>query len=186
MKFKRTYVDFGLEFGYFAFDWGYYEGIVDENSADKPDGKPIIIVLSGLTASKIEPYIIRFFKHATQNPGWRVVLINDRVYNNRFYIDPKRSALPSYVYYYIMRTGYMCFVEDFRRLVEHIREKYPGSPLYAVGHSFGSNNLVRYIGICGANNISSHLKGAVSVCNPYDFQLSIKYIEDGMADGYLR
>ena len=55
-------MDFGLDFGYFALDWGFYEGKVSEESADKPDGKPIIIVLSGLTASKIEPYIVNFFQ----------------------------------------------------------------------------------------------------------------------------
>lgn len=56
-----------------------------------------------------------------------------------------------------------------RRLIEHISDKFADSPLYAVGHSFGSNTLVRYIGICGANKTSTRLKAAVSVGNPYDF-----------------
>lgn len=87
-------MDFGEDFGYFALDWGYYDGVVDEKGADKPDGRPIMMVFSGLTASRIEPYIVNFFRHALQNCDWRVVLVNDRIYNNRFYLDPKRCALP--------------------------------------------------------------------------------------------
>jgi predicted alpha/beta-fold hydrolase len=69
----------------------------------------------------------------------------------------------------VQSNGYMNYVEDFRRMVEHIHSSYPDSSLYAVGHSFGSNTLVRYLGMCGANNVDSPIKGAVSVCNPFDF-----------------
>ena len=51
LHFKREYVDFGLDFGYFALDWAQYDGQLENNG-------PLILMLSGLTASKIEPYII--------------------------------------------------------------------------------------------------------------------------------
>jgi hypothetical protein len=96
VKFKREFIDFGEEFGYFALDWGYYEGVVKEEDADNVEGRPLVMVFSGLTASRIEPYIVKFFRHALHRTEWRVVLVNDRLYNNRFYLDPKRSALPKY------------------------------------------------------------------------------------------
>lgn len=33
LKFVREYVDFGKEFGYFALDWGSYEGKITEVEA---------------------------------------------------------------------------------------------------------------------------------------------------------
>jgi predicted alpha/beta-fold hydrolase len=63
----------------------------------------------------------------------------------------------------------MNYVEDFRRVLLHLKELHPSSPFYAVGHSFGANTLLRYLGICGSNNIPSRLEGAVSVSNPFDF-----------------
>ena len=80
----------------------------------------------------------------------------------------------------------MNYAEDLRRMVEHIHNTHPDSLLYAVSHSFGSNTLLRYLGICGANHIDPFIKAAVSICNPFDFQLGIKYLEDSIADGYIR
>ena len=45
----------------------------------------------------------------------------------------------------------MNYVEDFRRALETINKKNPDSAIYAVGFSFGSNILSRYLGICGSN-----------------------------------
>ena len=62
----------------------------------------------------------------------------------------------------------MNYVEDMKRVIWSIADKYPNSPLYAIGHSFGANTLTRYIGICCANKINTRLKAAVSVCTPFD------------------
>jgi predicted alpha/beta-fold hydrolase len=66
-------------------DWGYIEGVLSPEEADKPDGRPIIVVLSGLTASKVEFYIVEFFAEAALSKRYRIVLFNDRLYNNRFF-----------------------------------------------------------------------------------------------------
>lgn len=80
----------------------------------------------------------------------------------------------------------MNYTEDLRRMVEHIHSTHPDSPLYAVGHSFGANTLMRYLGMCGANTMDTYIKAAVSVANPFDFQTGIKFLEDSVADGYIR
>lgn len=80
----------------------------------------------------------------------------------------------------------MSYVEDFRRVLEYIHNKYPDSPLYGIGHSFGSNTLIRYLGVCGSNNRDCLIKAAVSIANPFDFQLGIKYLEEGLSDSYIR
>ncbi len=80
----------------------------------------------------------------------------------------------------------MNYIEDFRRVLEYISDKYPTSPLYAVGHSFGSNTLARYLGVCGSNNKDCLIKAAACIANPFDFQLGIKYLEDGPTDKYIR
>lgn len=63
----------------------------------------------------------------------------------------------------------MNYVEDFRRVLTYLKEKYPDSDFYAIGHSFGSNTLVRYLGMCGSSSIDTMIKAAVSICNPFDF-----------------
>jgi predicted alpha/beta-fold hydrolase len=68
--------------------------VLTEEEADKPEGRPILVVLSGLTASKVEFYIVEFFGEAVLNKRWRTVLYNDRLYNNRFFKDPERASLP--------------------------------------------------------------------------------------------
>ncbi|KAM3127276.1 hypothetical protein pb186bvf_020605 [Paramecium bursaria] len=168
LKFKREYVDFGLDFGYFALDWAQYGQIQNDG--------PLILMLSGLTASKIEPYIINFTSHLCQCNRWNIVLYNERLYNNREYLDPKRQALPS--------KGYYHPVEDFRRIVEYLAQKH--KKIYAVGHSFGSNTLMRYLGQCGSLNRDSLIYAAVSIANPFDFQLGLKHLEDGISDSYIR
>jgi predicted alpha/beta-fold hydrolase len=80
----------------------------------------------------------------------------------------------------------MNYVEDFRRVLEVIHQNNRSSPLYAVGHSFGSNTLTKYLGNCGSTNRDCLLKAAVSIANPFDFQLGIKYLEDGLSDSYIR
>jgi predicted alpha/beta-fold hydrolase len=80
----------------------------------------------------------------------------------------------------------MSYFEDFRRVLEYIHKQYPDSPKYAIGHSFGSNTLTRYLGMCGSNNRDCLLQAAVSIGNPFDFQLGIKYLEDGLSDSYIR
>ncbi|CAD8146823.1 unnamed protein product [Paramecium octaurelia] len=179
LKFVREYVDFGKDFGCFALDWGSYEGKISEKEAKMTEGKPLVVVLSGLTASRVEPYITNFFSKFCQNQSdWRIVLYNDRLFNNRIYLDPQRQILP--------QKGNFHHVEDFRRVLEYIAKQHNKSTIYAIGHSFGSNTLLKYLGMCGSNGTDPLIKVAVSVGNPYDFQLGMRYLEDSLSDSYIR
>jgi len=68
----------------------------------------------------------------------------------------------------------------------HIADNHKGSPIYVVAHSFGSNTLARYLGMCGSNNIDCRIRAAVCISNPYDFQIGIRFLEDGLSDNYIR
>lgn len=158
----REYVDFGNDFGYFALDWGCYDGKVREEEAQSTSGRPLVVVLSGLTASRMESYISQFFgKFCSIKSDWRIVLYNDRLFNNRIYMDPNRSILPA--------NGYFHHNEDFRRVLEYLANKHKNSPIYAIGHSFGSNTLARYLGQCGSLGKDPLIQAGVLICCPFDF-----------------
>jgi predicted alpha/beta-fold hydrolase len=76
-------------------------------------------------------------------------------------MDPNRSILPS--------SRHFHHVEDFRRVLKYIVNKHNKSPIYAIGHSFGANTMMKYLGMCGSNGTDPLIKAAVSVGNPYDF-----------------
>lgn len=67
--------------------------------------------------------------------GYTVVLYNDRIYNN---YEPKGRIFP--------REGYFSIVKDFENILSHIIQTHEGCNFYAVGHSFGANTLVKYLG----------------------------------------
>lgn len=51
-------------------------------------------------------------------------------------------------------------------MLSQIQESYEGYNFYAVGHSFGANTLVKYLG----THTENPFKGAVSVANPFDIK----------------
>lgn len=67
--------------------------------------------------------------------GYTVVLYNDRVYNN---YEAKGRIFP--------KEGYCSIVKDFENVLSYIEQSYEGYNFYAVGHSFGANTLVKYLG----------------------------------------
>jgi predicted alpha/beta-fold hydrolase len=54
-------------------------------------------------------------------------------------------------------------------VLKYIVNKHNKSPIYAIGHSFGANTMMKYLGMCGSNGTDPLIKAAVSVGNPYDF-----------------
>lgn len=100
---------------------------------------------------------------ACYKAGYEVCLLNDRWYTNR---DSGRGvSLPE--------EGHFTFVEDYKRVIEVIAKQHAGYTFYAIGHSFGANNLAMYLGKYAAENI---FKAAVCVSNPWDFDLMIHFI----------
>jgi len=78
--------------------------------------------------------------------------------------------------------GYLNPLEDFKAAVDAVKNKYPSHTLFAVGHSFGANTLVNYLGRYPEEN---PIKAAASIANPFDFLKASQGILDTVFDKYL-
>ncbi|CAN0880458.1 Embryogenesis-associated protein EMB8 [Linum grandiflorum] len=65
------------------------------------------------------------------------------------------------------------WTEDMRRIIEHVHEEYPDTPLYVVGTSIGANILVKYL---GEDSVNVPILGAVAVCSPWDLTIGDRFI----------
>lgn len=94
--------------------------------------------------------------------GYKVILFNERLYNN---YESKGRIYP--------RSGYYDIVKDFEHFIEHLKTTHSNYDFYAIGHSFGANTLVKYL---GTHVTSNPFKGAVSVGNPFDLDMASRLI----------
>lgn len=78
--------------------------------------------------------------------------------------------------------GFLNPIEDFKAAVDFVKAKYPSHSIFAVGHSFGANTLVNYL---GKYKDEHPIKAAASIANPFDFIKASKGILDTMFDAYL-
>ncbi len=55
--------------------------------------------------------------------------------------------------YFAQKDGWECVLRDMKRLEDELREKYPGAPVFLMGHSMGSflarSYITRYRGLSG-------------------------------------
>lgn len=65
-----------------------------------------------------------------------------------------------------------------KQVVNHVRARFPkASALYAAGWSLGANILVNYLGEEGPN---TPVQAAVSMCNPFDLEISNAHLQRGL------
>jgi len=128
--------------------------------------KAVVIVLPGLTASAKEPYVKNITSEALDN-GYEVV-----VYHNRG--NAVEMTLPN--------DGFLNPFQDFKLAVEYVKAKYPEHAIFAVGHSFGANTLVNYLGKYNQNN---DIQAAASIANPFDFKKAAQGLLNTVFDKYL-
>jgi len=126
----------------------------------------VLIVLPGLTASAREPYVRNMAAEGLDN-GYEVV-----VYHNR----------GNEVEMIIPEKGYYDPIIDFKCAVEFVKNKYPNHSIFAVGHSFGANTLVNYLGKFKDDH---GIEAAASIANPFDFIKASQDILGTVFDKYL-
>ncbi|CAN0880648.1 Embryogenesis-associated protein EMB8 [Linum grandiflorum] len=151
--------------GTIALDWLLHSHVnggaadnLNETVPQKTDTTPILIVIPGLTSDSDAPYARHLvFKMAKQ--GWNVVVTNHRGLGG--------VQITSDCFY---NAGW---TEDTRRIIEHIHEEYPDTPLYVVGTSIGANILVKYL---GEDSVNVPILGAVGVCSPWDLTIGDRFI----------
>jgi predicted alpha/beta-fold hydrolase len=151
----------------FRYHWEYIEardgGIISLDWILPKDQNitfsgPIICIMPGTTGYNSDIYMISTAQAAVDNQ-WRAVLINHRGCSlapiNVTRINFKTPKL------YCASTS-----DDFRKALEHIREKNPNDDLYGLGFSLGANMMSKYLGEEGERSL---LKAAMGVCNPFNF-----------------
>ncbi|KAJ2694483.1 hypothetical protein H4R19_005913, partial [Coemansia spiralis] len=125
------------------------------------DDRPIVLLSHGLSGGSQETYVQLTARHLTAAPyRFRTVVVN--------YRGCAGVQLTTHVLYNGGLTS------DYGRAVEHIRQRFPDSPLIGVGYSLGANLVTKYVGEQGA---ACPLAAAVSVCNPYNLESASDAIE---------
>ncbi|KAI9656383.1 MAG: hypothetical protein M1831_004635 [Alyxoria varia] len=125
------------------------------------DGKPMLVVLHGLSGGSHELYLREVLaplvgvggnaETAATDETWEVCVVNAR--------GCAKSKITSDVLFNARATW------DVRQFVEWLSERYPNRPLYGLGFSLGGNILVNYIAEEGDN---CKLKAGVVCSNPFD------------------
>ncbi|KAK1756886.1 Alpha/Beta hydrolase protein [Echria macrotheca] len=125
------------------------------------DDKPMLIVLHGLSGGSYEIYLRHAIAPLVLNGGgWEACVVNARGCAN--------SEVTSGVLFNARATW------DVRQVVKWAKQTFPNRPLFALGFSLGGNILTNYVGEEGEHCL---LKGAISVGNPFDLELSNKALQ---------
>jgi len=128
--------------------------------------KTIVILVPGLTASAQEPYMKNIATEALNN-GYEVVVFHNRG-------NTVEMTLP--------KTGFLDPIDDFKFAVDYVKSKYPSHTIFAIGHSYGANALVNYL---GKYKDQHPIKAAASIANPFDLIKAATGNLDTMFDKYL-
>ncbi|KAK0635524.1 Alpha/Beta hydrolase protein [Bombardia bombarda] len=128
------------------------------------DSRPMLIMLHGLSGGSHEVYLRHVIVPLiTNGGGWEICVVNARGCAN--------SAVTSGILFNARATW------DVRQVVKWAKETFPNRPLFAIGFSLGANILTNYIGEEGADCV---LKGAISVGNPFDLEISNKILQKSL------
>ncbi len=144
-----------------TLDWISYENI---NNSDGP----ILMILPGLTGSVNDAYVINLVDKAIKE-GFIVCIYQMRLLNENVKIPEKR---------------YLFLMDDLDLTLNEILKKYNNEKkIFAVGFSYGANQIVRYLG--EYNYINKKIFGAVSISNPYEMIITSRFGKDKLYDRML-
>ncbi|GAB1314089.1 hypothetical protein MFIFM68171_04299 [Madurella fahalii] len=133
----------------------------DFSKIGSDDSRPMLIVLHGLSGGSHEVYLRHAIAPLVQGDRtWEVCVVNARGCAN--------SKVTSGVLFNARATW------DIRQIVNWARRTFPNRPLFAIGFSLGANILTNYVGEEGVN---CPLKGAISVGNPFNLDVSNKALQ---------
>ena len=139
---------------------------VDLDYAPEPQGAaagaPLAIVLHGLEGSALRLYMRITYAELLAR-GVRAVGLNFRSCSG----EPNRSA----------RLYHSGETDDLGAVVAHLRARFPGRPLGAVGFSLGGNVLLKRLGERGP---AAGIDAAAAVSVPYDLAAGATALERGL------
>lgn len=132
------------------------------------NGKPIIILFHGLESTIDSHYVPRMMQSLDER-GWSTVLMHFRGCSHR----PNRLA-----------HSYHCGeTNDARFFLDWVKNKYPDSPLIAVGFSLGGNMLLKLQAEYADN---SPLDASISICAPIQMNICAQRMNQGISRFYQR
>ena len=136
------------------------------NKPKNGDTTPIVVLFHGLTGSLESPYIQGIMRKLDEN-GFSSVLMHLRgCSHNMNRLD---------------RLYHSGDTEDARVWIEHLTEKFPYNPLFAVGYSLGGNLLLKLL---GELNDYSPISAAVAVSAPMQLEISANKLNSGFSRFY--
>ena len=121
--------------------------------------EPILFLFPGMTGVVENGYIQNLVIEGLHQ-GYNVVVYQMRILSEDFRLN---------------ETGTFKIYDDIDESLNCIIQKYKNSKIFAISGSYGSNNLVYYLG--NLNNINKKIEAAVSICNPYDMYLCERFLE---------
>ena len=137
-----------------CIDWINYEGIETKN-------KPILIIFPGLTGCIDDAYVINIANECIVNCGFNVCIYQMRVLTEKVKIKKR----------------YLFLIDDIDEALDDIRKEYGEKiKIFAVGFSYGANQLVKYLG--QKNNKNKKITAGISISNPYEFIISSRLAYD--------
>lgn len=141
-----------------AADAGTDVSAARRDAEDSSDSVPICILIPSLTGDSRSPYLRRAAT-ALRDAGLRVACYNPRGRGG--------NALASPFMYAAGYTG------DLRRVIAHVRHRYPRAPLVGVGYSLGGVYLAKLLAEDGSR---SALAGAVALASPIDIRSMARHL----------
>lgn len=132
------------------------------------DSGPIVVILHGLQGSSRSPHVQGLLL-ALGRRGWRGAVMHFRGCSG----EPNRLSRT----YHSGETG------DFGYVVHRIRDRYPSTPIAAVGYSLGGNVLLKWLAERGP---AADLATAVAVSVPFLLSNAANRLECGFSRVYKR
>lgn len=141
--------------------WPYFS----DSEEISTDEAPILFFCPGMTGGITDPYVLNLVVEGLKQ-GYHVCIYEMRILNKNFSVDESKIFK---------------HCEDIDLSLETIRQnkKYGKAKIYAMGSSFGANNLLYYLGEKNSkfNNNQKKILAAVSLSNPYDMLLCERLCE---------
>ncbi len=151
-----------------SLDWAGPARPRPESADGQAAGPPVLLVLHGLEGSSASGYA-REAVRAALGAGLRAAVLNFR----------SCDGAPNL----LLRSYHSGATDDPAQVVRHIRGRYPGAPVVALGFSLGGNVLLKYLAEAGSG---SGLAAAATVSVPFDLAASAAWLERTDALPYRR
>ena len=133
-----------------CIDWIKYEGINNENN-------PILIIFPGLTGCIEDSYVFNIANECIISGGFNTCIYQMRILSEKLKVEKR----------------YLFLMDDIDETLDEIKKEYgENKKIFAIGFSYGANQMVKYLG--KINNIKNKINAAVSISNPYEFIISAR------------